>query len=1046
MEDGGSTLTPRASGGDGSSELVSTSRTLLDEGKALFEDGHPVQAFAVWDGIVERCGAAVDPEARRCAARALVAKAYVLAQLKRDDEAIAVYQDLDARFGGGGESWGVTAPVARGLVDLAAALGRLDRQDERLETYDMLIARYGASEDTGTREQVANALFAKGRELVNLGRRDEALAAYDELDERFSDAGEPEELAKWFAAGRLGRGRALNDAGRYEEAIQTYDALAAQYAESPDPKVRQWVAQALFNKAVSVKNSRSVEEVVAALVELDTRFGGADEPEGVMAVVRKGLVYRAGALRQLNRREEELEICDDLLRRFGASTVPEVRGLIAQALVSKAEALRVLEGDEAAVVAYVDLDARFGVADEPPEVQRQVAWGLMNRASALDRLGHYEDKINLYDGLVSRFGSSNDPYIRSRAAAALVNKALTLKRLKGDEAAIVAYEDLDARFGGADEPPTVQTEVSRGLMNRALAFDRLGRHEEEIDVYDELAGRFGNSDDPDIRGRVAMALYNKALTLVDLGRYEESGLVFEDLDVRFGGADESPAVQTQVAKGLIGRAVGFDRLGQHDEEIDVYDVVVSRFGSSEELATLKQVVKALRLKAITLRTLKRQDQALAAYDELLDRFSSSSDSFFVTAVVTTLERKGRTLRRLGRVDEALSAFDRAAESASALDPAQQTDLLVEILLEKAIALNAADRQAEAVILFDSSVETYRDAVRDGLPVTGKSTETIALALLFKIGVLAELGREAEISSIPEQFEKVLGSEGEQATELRAGTPSPPDPELAALLAETHAGDCWFWMATAESDTKTRTLMSDRATDLYSRTERWLSPDPERWEEPSFLAVMALRTIADGYALLSNPSNGDDRSNLPLPTLPLFERGLRIAGLDEWAADQGHPLDLRESDEAVEAMVDEQREKMEQLLDADNGDLERKLALAFVVAACNYRIMRTFTRFAHGTEYASSDRLRAFTVTGLSPARTWSAWAGEFLEDAAGVAVAMVLMAESSFLLSHLSESADVAGFPDPATLRVFLEESDAFEWLQAQHVEVPHWLSADEQA
>ena len=75
--------------------------------------------------------------------------------------------------------------------NLGVALGELNRSEEAIAVYDALDARYHQNTEPGIREQVAKALRDKGVRLGALGRSEEAIAAYEEVVARYDDATEP---------------------------------------------------------------------------------------------------------------------------------------------------------------------------------------------------------------------------------------------------------------------------------------------------------------------------------------------------------------------------------------------------------------------------------------------------------------------------------------------------------------------------------------------------------------------------------------------------------------------------------------------------------------------------------------------------------------------------------------------------------------------------------------------------------------------------------------------------------------------------------------
>ena len=68
-------------------------------GVVLAELDGPAEAIAVYDDVIARFGDATEPALREQVAKALVSKGFRLGGLNRFEEAIAVYDDVVARFG-----------------------------------------------------------------------------------------------------------------------------------------------------------------------------------------------------------------------------------------------------------------------------------------------------------------------------------------------------------------------------------------------------------------------------------------------------------------------------------------------------------------------------------------------------------------------------------------------------------------------------------------------------------------------------------------------------------------------------------------------------------------------------------------------------------------------------------------------------------------------------------------------------------------------------------------------------------------------------------
>ena len=114
----------------------------------------------------------------------LLAKGVTLSKLDKPQDAIAVYDDLDRRFGADTTS-AVRDQVARGLFNKGATLGKLDKPHDAIAVYDDLDKRFGADTTLAVREVVASGLVNKGSTLGQLDKPQDEIAVYDELHKRF---------------------------------------------------------------------------------------------------------------------------------------------------------------------------------------------------------------------------------------------------------------------------------------------------------------------------------------------------------------------------------------------------------------------------------------------------------------------------------------------------------------------------------------------------------------------------------------------------------------------------------------------------------------------------------------------------------------------------------------------------------------------------------------------------------------------------------------------------------------------------------------------
>ena len=294
--------------------------------------------------------------------------------LGRGDEAIAVYDDLIARFGTATEL-SLREPVANALFKKGDRLGALGRGDEAIAVYDDLIARFGTATELSLREPVANALFKKGITLGTLGRGGEAIAVYDDLIARFGTATELS-LREQVANALVNKGFGLGALGRGDEAIAVYDDLIARFGTATELSLREQVAKALVNKGATLDRG---DEAIAVYDDVIARFGTATELS-LREPVAKALVYKGITLGALGRGDEAIAVYDDLIARFGTATELSLREPVANALVNKGHARHARPRRRG--------DCGLRRCDRPLRHSDRVVAARTGRQSALQQGGH----------------------------------------------------------------------------------------------------------------------------------------------------------------------------------------------------------------------------------------------------------------------------------------------------------------------------------------------------------------------------------------------------------------------------------------------------------------------------------------------------------------------------------------------------------------------------------------------------------------------------------------------------------------------------------
>jgi len=625
---------------------------------------------------------------------------------------------------------------------------------------------------------------------------------------------------------------------------------------------------------------------------------------------------------------------------------------------------------------------------------------------------------------------AGDVEVGQVVARALVRVGMTLERLDRPEAALEAYDEVAARFGDTSHPLTL-VRVAWAMYDKALVLSRLGQGEDAIEAFDAVISRFAEATDRRLRPRVSWSLWKKSELLAAAGRRSGALAQYEQLIARHDELIE-PELAGIVSWCML-EVAGERRLaGRVDDELIVYEDLLERFGQTTDQYVSSGVAQAFAMKAYALGGIGKREQAAAVYDEMVERFRADSRIEIRDLLADCLWRKGRVLEDCGLVADAAAAFDDALSLLAGSRDAQLLRRRIDILLGKATLLSRADRDTEAIVIFDGVLSAYHDLAEGDRD--DRALELAVVALLRK-SVSACMIDPVGSAVVLDQLADLLGGDVTDPASVprRQHSQRPPDREIAARLAQVYNSDCWLEFATSGDDPDSLKAMEDRALTLYHETAQWLDSDAEAWDSPATAAAGVLRQIADGYALLAQKWSGSTREGLSLPSSLLLEFAMRQFGIDHWAAEQGYPLQLRDTSDLAEDLVQSEHDR--------SGDWDPELPNRFIASLRHYEMLILLCDAPRGREALHSNLLKSFAGVRINEARQVAGWVWQHQEEAAGVASASIFIAQAYFIATHgtLASSRDI--FPGRHLLREILRQSDAHVWLEHHNVELPDWLN-----
>lgn len=205
---------------------------------------------------------------------ALYSKGFALGAIHKTLEAIAVYDEVVARYRDTGSTL-MQESVAKALFNKGNDLGRLDRFEDAIAAFDEVSQQYSDSPNLALQEIAASALVNKGFALSRLERVEEAIAINDAVVARYGDA-DGHEMQKQVAMALRNKGVELSALDRFEDAIAAYDAILRRFGDKDSPALQEQVAKALFNKACALASVGKTDACIDALTSWGVRRGGVD--------------------------------------------------------------------------------------------------------------------------------------------------------------------------------------------------------------------------------------------------------------------------------------------------------------------------------------------------------------------------------------------------------------------------------------------------------------------------------------------------------------------------------------------------------------------------------------------------------------------------------------------------------------------------------------------------------------------------------------------------------------------------------------------------
>jgi tetratricopeptide (TPR) repeat protein len=237
---------------------------------------------------------------------------------------------------------------------------QLEMPEESLDAFQEVIDRFGHETDVHARRLVSCAFANKG--LIYQVRKDEEgqHREFTALVEKF-EGDDDRAVRREVGRGLFGLAVDLTERGESEQALEQYEEILEKFdREDEDQEIRRLLSRALTNKALARRGLGDLQGELDSYRELVERFGGSSDPE-----LRRMVAQALLTLGIRHRQEKDL---DQAVKDFDqqieiGEDLPALREMAARAHVKRFEALTAMDSPEAPPAAQVKTEVERLLAD-----------------------------------------------------------------------------------------------------------------------------------------------------------------------------------------------------------------------------------------------------------------------------------------------------------------------------------------------------------------------------------------------------------------------------------------------------------------------------------------------------------------------------------------------------------------------------------------------------------------------------------------------------------------------------------------------------------
>ncbi|MDI2089949.1 tetratricopeptide repeat protein [Commensalibacter oyaizuii] len=295
-------------------EILHRVTDIPDDEKELFGNDPQSAALTTYDELLAKIKDKENDEYPRYRATALLGKAQILQQHQNYEESLKICNDIIKQFDKN-DYQKIVDVVAKTFLTKAQILANLKQDKQAITVYDSILKTYHYSEDHPTINTVLISSYLEESQLLQkLNYKDEALKLLTSAIDIFQGT-KNERLFYQVSKAFLDLAELQSDMKQYEQSVNTYTALIAAAHHKAYPLTRYNGALAIMKKAellIKLKKGAAIGQTYDQLLT----FYKNDQDLKVRQVVAQGMYDHAKGLFEHNRGYTAIGIINQIFKLF----------------------------------------------------------------------------------------------------------------------------------------------------------------------------------------------------------------------------------------------------------------------------------------------------------------------------------------------------------------------------------------------------------------------------------------------------------------------------------------------------------------------------------------------------------------------------------------------------------------------------------------------------------------------------------------------------------------------------------------------------------